>query len=242
MPSPARPTAQPRWGHSAENATTSGFDPAGWRISQTEPIGSRGYFTQASWRSSMTANACGTPSASWLRRARVWKSPCLSSLRRRIGVMHIGDAPARPASGPSGPPGPGCRPGRFAAVYHGCDPLGGSGGKVTLGPRRGPMRSSATDEAIAGGHGLPHGRGRARRGVAACGAGGVWRWSLMSSLRTAGGSAPGRARFGPRRGRARRSRRAGRAARRPPRRGARRRRRRPRGGSSPCRCATGRSA
>ena len=46
--SAARLTAQPRWGHSAEKATTASFAPFGWRISQTEPTGSRGYRTQAS--------------------------------------------------------------------------------------------------------------------------------------------------------------------------------------------------
>ena len=55
--------AQPRCGHSDVKATTSGFAPAGWRISQTEPTGSRGYFTQASRRSLMirkrTGNADG---------------------------------------------------------------------------------------------------------------------------------------------------------------------------------------
>ena len=40
---------------------TGGSLPAGWRISQTEPTGSRGYFTQASCRSSMIANDRGTP-------------------------------------------------------------------------------------------------------------------------------------------------------------------------------------
>ena len=40
--------AQPRCGHSAVKAITSGLVPAGWRINQTEPTGSLGYLIQAS--------------------------------------------------------------------------------------------------------------------------------------------------------------------------------------------------
>src|SRR5207244_2567089 len=66
LPSAVRLTAQPRCGHSVVNATTSASAPSGCRTSQTEPIGSGGYFTQASCRSAITAYDRGSPTFSSL--------------------------------------------------------------------------------------------------------------------------------------------------------------------------------
>ena len=71
LPSAARLIAQPRCGHSAVKAITSGFDPAGCRTSQTDPTGSLGYFTQASVLSLMIPNERGTPTESWLNAVSV---------------------------------------------------------------------------------------------------------------------------------------------------------------------------
>ncbi len=40
--SPFRLMAHPRWGHSVWKAMTFASRPGGWRMSQTEPTGSRG--------------------------------------------------------------------------------------------------------------------------------------------------------------------------------------------------------
>ena len=62
-------------------AMTGGSLPSGWRTSQTEPTGSRGYFTQASRRSSMIANERGTPASSWPSRVSVSNDPSFPLFR-----------------------------------------------------------------------------------------------------------------------------------------------------------------
>src|SRR5262245_14231222 len=89
LPSAAKLTAQPRWGHSDENAITGASLPAGWRISQTDPTGSLGYLTQASRRSWMMANERGTPTSSSFKVVSVWNDssrPRFRSGERRYAI------------------------------------------------------------------------------------------------------------------------------------------------------------